>query len=87
MFKRTEYHAAHKYSSNHRKQIVTSELCGCFYCIKVYPPSEVMEWVDEDKVGQTALCPYCGIDSVIGSASGVSLDKQFLTEMYKVWFS
>ena len=49
----------------------------------------MVEWIDEDKneVGQTALCPYCGIDSVIGSASGISLDKQFLTEMYKVWFS
>lgn len=89
MFKRTEYHAAHQYSSNHRKQVVDSEVCGCFYCLKVYPPSEIVEWVDEDEneVGQTALCPYCGIDSVIGSASGVSLDKQFFTEMYKIWFS
>lgn len=89
MLKRTEHHAAHQFSSNHRKQIVDSELCGCCFCLEIYPPSRINEWIDEDEneVGQTALCPFCGIDSVIGSASGVSLNKQFLSEMHKIWFS
>lgn len=89
MLKRTEYDAAHQYSSNHRKQIEDSELCGCFYCLEVYSLSKITEWVDEDEneVGQTALCPYCGIDSVIGSASGVPLNRVFLSSMQQVWFS
>ncbi len=54
-----------------------------------YPPSEIEEWIDEDEneVGQTALCPKCGIDSVIGSKSGVPLTKEFLECMNQVWFS
>jgi len=45
------------------KQIFESEICGCFFCIRIYSKNEIVEWVDD---GQTALCPYCEIDSVIG---------------------
>ena len=37
---------AHSNSSNHRKEIEGSTLCGCFYCLKTFKPSEVKEWVD-----------------------------------------
>jgi len=50
-----------------------SELCGCFYCLAMFPPSQVSEWIDEvDDIGTTAMCPKRGIDSVIGAASGIS---------------
>lgn len=50
------------------------------------PPSEITDWCDEgNDVGQTAICPMCGIDSVIGDAD-ISFDKQFLEKMYKKWF-
>lgn len=89
MFQRTEYHSAHQYSSNHREQIEESELCGCFYCLETFKPSKIEEWVDEDEneFGQTALCPICGVDSVIGDKSGVPLTKEFLGGMNQVWFS
>jgi hypothetical protein len=80
---------AHNHSSNHRREILISELCGCFYCKATFAPSEIEEWVDEDKsnIGQTALCPKCGIDSVIGSKSEFPInDKRFLKEMHKYWF-
>jgi hypothetical protein len=48
----------------------------------VFAPSEITEWVDHwEGVGQTALCPRCGIDSVIGSESGYPLTKEFLERM------
>ena len=83
-----DYYKAHQYSSLHRKQIEASELCGCFYCLETFRPSEIIEWVDADSsnVGQTALCPLCGIDSVIGSAAGFPLNKEFLSSMHKHWF-
>jgi hypothetical protein len=46
--------------------------------------SEIKEWIDGDK---TALCPHCGIDAVIGSASGFELTKEFLHRMCEYWFS
>ena len=79
---------AHKVSSNHREQIEQSDLCGCFYCLSIYPPSEILDWCDEshDLVAVTALCPKCGIDSVIGSASGYPVTKEFLKKMTTHWF-
>ena len=84
----SEYYAAHQYSSNHREQVLESKQCGCFYCLEIFPPSKIDEWVDENEneIGQTALCPFCGVDSVIGSDSGVSITEEFLKAMHQVWF-
>jgi hypothetical protein len=79
--------AADKHSISHRSEILTSEVCGCFYCLAIFPPSEIKEWVDAiDGIGQTALCPKCGIDSVIGSNSGYPIGTEFLAQMRKHWF-
>jgi hypothetical protein len=69
--------------------VLESELFGCFHCLETFPPLKIEEWVDEDEneIGQTALCPYCGIDSVIGSKSVVPLTEEFLGTMNQVWFS
>ncbi|MBR0689189.1 cytoplasmic protein [Bradyrhizobium manausense] len=75
--------AAHKKCSNHRADIARSQLCGCFYCRTTFAPERIVEWVDEDS---TALCPECGIDSVLGGASGVQIDKFFLEAMRLAWF-
>lgn len=75
---------AHKYSSNHKKQLLQDKVCGCFYCLEIFAPSEIGEWVPDP--GETAICPYCGIDSIIGESSGYPITKDFLNEMKKVWF-
>ena len=78
---------AHRFSIRHRMQILASDSCGCFYCLKVFDPSAIVSWCDEDSnVGQTALCPHCGIDSVIGSASGYPVTPEFLLAMHRHWF-
>lgn len=79
---------AHTHSSNHRQEVENSELCGCFYCCATFRPDEITEWVDENEegIGQCAICPKCGIDSVIGSQSGFKIDEAFLREMKNHWF-
>ena len=77
---------AHGHSSRHRPAIEASSRCGCFYCRAVFAPAEVAEWIDEPGGGQTALCPRCGIDSVVGSASGVPITAAFLRAMHARWF-
>jgi hypothetical protein len=85
--RQTEIIAAHGHSSRHRGEILTSEVCGCFYCLAIFSPSEIKEWVDtKDGIGQTALCPKCDIDSVIGSNSGYPIEPEFLDRMQKHWF-
>jgi hypothetical protein len=79
---------AHVHSSNHRVEIVESRLCGCFYCCSTFSPTAILDWVDEglDGLGQTALCPKCGIDSVIGDKSGFEISERFLALMKGHWF-
>ena len=74
---------AHDHSSRHRTEILVSTLCACFYCGRSFGPDEILDWVDND---QTALCPKCGMDSVIGSDAGFPLTKEFLDEMHEYWF-
>lgn len=78
---------AHKFSLNHRKSILKSKNCGCFYCLQIFPSSEIKDWCDEDKneIKQTAICPKCGVDSLIGDLD-LNFDKQFLENMQKHWF-
>jgi hypothetical protein len=70
-----------------RDELLLSERCGCFYCGAIFLPVEVNEWTDEKEgVGQTALCPRCGIDAVIGSASGYPITADFMEMMKQYWF-
>ena len=78
--------AAHKYCTANRKQLAKDKVCGCFYCLKIYDPKEIEDWI-QDKDGDTALCPYCDIDSVIGESSGYPITLGFLKEMYNHWFT
>lgn len=79
--------AAHKHSIRHREELLASESCGCFFCLKIFQPDKITEWTDDLRgVGQTALCPFCGIDSVIGSASDYPITEAFLSRMEQHWF-
>jgi hypothetical protein len=79
---------AHRHSSRHREELESSSVCGCFYCLRIFPPVDVSSWVDADfnGIGQTALCPQCMIDSVIGSDSGYPITPEFLRAMKDHWF-
>jgi len=79
---------AHRKSIHHRQEIERSSVCGCFYCRKIFEPSEIEDWTDESEPEseQTALCPNCGIDSVVGDFSGFEITEKFLAEMNRTWF-
>jgi hypothetical protein len=82
--------AAHDRSSNHRAEVLASDVCACFSCLETFSPEAISEWVDtptDEGEGETALCPMCGIDAVLGSSSGLPIDGDFLKEMQLYWFS
>mgnify|MGYP003454409053 FL=1 len=82
---------ARKFSSRHRQQIENSAACGCFYCLRIFSPQDITQWWEESKNSDlesaTAVCPHCGIDAVIGSASGYPITQAFLEKMKGQWFS
>ena len=78
---------AHRHSIRHREEVLASERCGCFYCWAVFSPAEITDWTDQwGGIGQMALCPRCGVDSVIGSDSGYPVTDAFLRAMKARWF-
>ena len=79
---------AHKHCKKNREEVLGSYICGCFFCLNDFYPEEITTWWDDDVqgVGQTAVCPKCGIDSVIGSGSGFPIDQEFLGKMKEYWF-
>jgi hypothetical protein len=74
---------AHGHCTRNREELHASSDCGCFYCFAIFPPTEITDWVDDE---QTALCPKCGIDSVIGSSSEYPVTDEFLHRMHDYWF-
>lgn len=76
--------AAHALCTHHREALKNVDRCGCFYCKSIYDPREITEWIDRH---DTALCPYCGIDSVIPDTEEYPLTTAFLKKMYHVWFT
>lgn len=77
---------AHKFSSDNYDTLNNDTTCGCFYCTKIFNPVEIEEWLTAPDGKKTAVCPYCGIDSVIGKNSGYPITEGFLEEMRKYWF-
>ena len=77
--------AAHGHSMSNQNSLAKSRRCGCFYCLHIFDPAEITDWIP-DKHGPTAMCPYCGIDSVIGEDSGYPITEAFLKDMKEYWF-
>jgi hypothetical protein len=94
---RADLESIWRFCTHHRDLLARSERAGCFFCASIFPPSEIREWIDEPPSadgrptgaptpeGVTALCPRCGIDSVLPSAT-VPLDEALLTEMGRHFF-
>ncbi len=75
---------AHRACTDNKADLAGSDRCGCFHCLSVYDPSEIVKWVDS---GRTAICPECSIDSVLPSAGGWPVeDADFLGRMHRRWF-
>jgi hypothetical protein len=89
------------HSFQNRAEILASESCACFHCFARFSPADIHYWTDSDDPewgdrgarepdfarypGQTATCPFCKVDSVIGSASGYDLADEFLRSLHDYW--
>jgi hypothetical protein len=79
--------ALHKLSSRNRDALRGAHPCGCFYCLKAFEAGAITEWIPEaDGKEVTALCPFCGIDSVLPARGGQAVDQEMLKAMQIYWF-
>lgn len=76
--------ALHGKSIQHRAAVEASQQCGCFCCLRLFSPSAIKEWVKRDG-DQTAICPFCSVDSVL-PGSEVELTDAMLLSMQQRWF-
>ena len=94
MRNRADLESIHKFSSRNRQLLEESDLAGCFYCQARFAPSDILDWIPENlddsseglDSGVTALCPKCGIDSVLPSAAPIQFDDTLLSDMKAYWF-
>ncbi len=75
----------------HEQAVMNSKYCGCFYCLEIFPPTEIVEWIEEPEdcprgPGKTALCPKCDIDSVLPENENYEITTELLTRMNREWF-
>jgi hypothetical protein len=87
MYDKAFLELAHKSCSSHKEELEKSKLCGCFYCLETFEPKEIIEYFEENlDSGETAICPKCGIDSVLSDKFPIS-DKSFLEAMQIYYFN
>ena len=75
----------HQYSISNKQSILSSNKCGCFFCKKIFDNNLISEHYINDKNGETAICPFCGVDSILPD-SKVEISPELLDDMYNVWF-
>lgn len=75
----------HRKSFKNFEDVKRSQKCGCFYCEEIFDADKVVDFVEERDGQKTALCPYCGIDSVIQD-SNVKITPELLAKMNTEWF-
>jgi hypothetical protein len=85
------YNKLHFECGWHEDSILKSKNCGCFHCVEIYPSTDIVEWMDESETcprgkGKTAVCPRCGIDSVLPDFTVPGLDIAMLKLMHSEYF-
>ena len=79
--------AVYSHSIRNEESINNSDFCGCFHCISIFPVADVKlsDLIIEKDGFKTAICPICGIDSVIGDAS-VEITAEILEALNGLYF-
>ena len=80
-----ELNVFYSHSIRNEESILKSDSCGCFHCISIFPAIDIKETVVEKDGFKTAICPICGIDSVLGDAS-VEISAELIESMNEYYF-
>jgi hypothetical protein len=69
--------ATHSYRNKHT--LSSSNTIVCYFCFNYMKPNDITEYTDN---GETALCPHCNVNAVIGDHSKLPInDEMFIKHM------
>ncbi len=57
------YNLIYTYCTKNKELLKRYKKCTCLYCGKTFDYKKIIEWIDNGK--NTAVCPYCCVDSVV----------------------
>lgn len=86
------YEQASAHSMHNKETIKNSMRVGCYYCLRTYAAHAInitrncITHFNRDGVEHTVFCPLCGIDALIGDASGYEITPEFLSYMHSHGF-
>lgn len=78
-----EMRKAHKFTHSNLWYLCENQNCRCIYCLEEFESLTIYDYTLDD----TALCPYCGIDAVIGEKSGYTINKEEAQLFYEFFFN
>ena len=67
-------------SFNNHSALAQARVAGCYACLSVFAPEQVVRWTFDDT---TAVCPHCGVDAVLPGAD----DPAELLEARALWYA
>lgn len=71
----------HKHTYRNEIEIKSSDKCFCAHCGKEFNSKDVLNY--KDFYGSlTAICPFCGVDAVIGDKSGYKYSLDLYNELH-----
>ena len=74
--------AVYEHSRLNRRFMTPGGSCRCFHCLLGVAAEQIGQWIDD---GQTALCPHCGIDSVLSNAID-ALSDTLIQQLHAAYF-
>ncbi len=74
-----------RHAVNNDLEILKSETASCFFCRQTYSARKVNDWITDER-GVTAICPECGMDAVVGDASGFALTHDDLKALNAAFY-
>ena len=81
-----KFRRIHIKCNKNRKDLQKAKKCGCFCCLRIFSTKEIKEYIDLE--GETALCPYCEVDSVIADVvSGYKVTPKLLNDLHEFFFA
>ena len=75
--------SAIRFATTNEQALKASQKAACYHCQAIYDANEVTDFLATER---TALCPKCGIDSVIPSNSPIELTPENLKILNQYWF-
>lgn len=85
MYTKKDWNKASDYCIYNKNIILKSKNAACYCCVNHFKASMVTEFVDNEDT--TALCPLCGVDAVLGDATGLPIENvEYLQAMHALGF-